>query len=83
MPEQLRSPFPEFKIAKRLRLTGAWGHVTCCDQSSVNPLIRALFEGVKVERGKMAKGSLISSQFLGQLSKLMTLIGSTEAHFIR
>ncbi|CDI86233.1 myosin A, putative [Eimeria praecox] len=52
-------------------------------QASGNPVVRALFEGVKVERGKMAKGSLIGSQFLGQLSKLMSLIGSTEAHFIR
>ena len=53
------------------------------DQASGNPVVRALFEGVKVERGKMAKGSLIGSQFLAQLNKLMSLIGSTEAHFIR
>ncbi|OEH74173.1 hypothetical protein cyc_04385 [Cyclospora cayetanensis] len=52
-------------------------------QGSGNPVVRALFEGVKVEKGKMAKGSLIGSQFLAQLNKLMTLIGSTEAHFIR
>ncbi|CDJ56122.1 hypothetical protein EMWEY_00014750 [Eimeria maxima] len=52
-------------------------------QASGNPVVRALFEGVKVERGKMAKGSLIGSQFLAQLNKLMSLIGSTEAHFIR
>ncbi|KAL8447765.1 hypothetical protein Emag_004173 [Eimeria magna] len=50
-------------------------------QASPNPVIRALFEGVKVEKGKIAKGSLIGSQFLAQLNKLMTLIGSTEAHF--
>ncbi|KAL8446773.1 hypothetical protein Emed_004775 [Eimeria media] len=52
-------------------------------QASPNPVIRALFEGVKVEKGKIAKGSLIGSQFLAQLNKLMTLIGSTEAHFVR
>lgn len=49
----------------------------------MNSVVRALFEGVKVEKGKIAKGSLIGSQFLAQLSKLMSLIGSTEAHFIR
>ncbi|KAL8425451.1 hypothetical protein Efla_006850 [Eimeria flavescens] len=52
-------------------------------QASANPVIRALFEGVKVEKGKMAKGSLIGSQFLAQLNRLMALIGSTEAHFVR
>lgn len=52
-------------------------------QASSNAVVRDLFQGVRVEKGKMAKGSLIGSQFLGQLDKLMALIGSTETHFIR
>lgn len=52
-------------------------------QASQNTVVRSLFKGVKVEKGKMAKGALIGSQFLAQLNKLMTLIGTTEAHFIR
>lgn len=43
-------------------------------QSSTNRVVRELFEGVVVERGKLAKGSLISNQFMSQLSGLMQLI---------
>lgn len=52
-------------------------------QNSSNPIVKQLFEGQVIERGKMAKGSLIGSQFLNQLTSLMTLINSTEPHFIR
>lgn len=52
-------------------------------QASSNPVTKALFEGVVVERGKLAKGQLIGSQFLRQLTGLMELINSTEPHFIR
>ncbi|SBS85891.1 myosin A, putative [Plasmodium ovale] len=51
--------------------------------SSGNEIVRGLFEGQVIEKGKMAKGSLIGSQFLNQLTSLMTLINSTEPHFIR
>lgn len=52
-------------------------------QKSPNPIVKALFEGQVIERGKIAKGSLIGSQFLNQLTSLMALINSTEPHFIR
>lgn len=51
--------------------------------TSKNDIVKALFEGRVIEKGKMAKGSLIGSQFLNQLLSLMTLINSTEPHFIR
>ncbi|CXJ03190.1 myosin A [Plasmodium berghei] len=50
---------------------------------SENKVVSGLFEGQVIEKGKMAKGSLIGSQFLNQLTSLMTLINSTEPHFIR
>nr|AZL94460.1 myosin 2 [Nephromyces sp. MMRI]AZL94461.1 myosin 2 [Nephromyces sp. MMRI] len=52
-------------------------------QKSENPLARQLFEGVVMEKGKMAKGLLIGSQFLSQLQSLMEIINSTEPHFVR
>lgn len=52
-------------------------------QRSPNPVAAGTFEGVVVERGKLAKGQLIGSQFLGQLNELMSLINMTEPHFIR
>lgn len=52
-------------------------------QKSSNPIVKELFEGQVIERGKIAKGSLIGSQFLNQLTTLMALINSTEPHFIR
>lgn len=52
-------------------------------QASKNPLVAALFEGIVMEKGKMAKGMLIGSQFIGQLDGLMNLINSTEPHFVR
>lgn len=38
------------------------------------PLTNKLFDGVVVEKGKLAKGQLIASQFLRQLTELMDLI---------
>lgn len=52
-------------------------------QASKNPVVKALFEGVVVEKGKLAKGQLIASQFMRSLNSLMDLICSTESHFIR
>lgn len=43
-------------------------------QASANPVCAGLFDGVVVERGKLAKGSLISNQFTRQLQQLMELI---------
>uniref|UniRef100_A0A8C9GPQ9 Myosin-A-like n=1 Tax=Piliocolobus tephrosceles TaxID=591936 RepID=A0A8C9GPQ9_9PRIM len=51
--------------------------------TSKNDIVKALFEGQVIEKGKMAKGSLIGSQFLNQLISLMSLINCTEPHFIR
>ncbi|PHJ26083.1 myosin d [Cystoisospora suis] len=51
--------------------------------ASSNEIVKTLFAGVKVEKGKMAKGMLIGSQFLSQLRSLMEIIKSTESHFIR
>eukprot|EP00914_Ancora_sagittata_P031282 GHVO01063276.1.p1 GENE.GHVO01063276.1~~GHVO01063276.1.p1 ORF type:complete len:772 (+),score=161.73 GHVO01063276.1:306-2318(+) len=51
--------------------------------SSANEVTNELFAGVVIEKGKMPKGQLIGSQFLGQLEALMELINSTEPHFIR
>ncbi|CRG95132.1 myosin A, putative [Plasmodium gallinaceum] len=51
--------------------------------NSENEIVKQLFEGQIIEKGKMAKGSLIGSQFLNQLTSLMALINSTEPHFIR
>ncbi|ETW34627.1 myosin-A [Plasmodium falciparum UGT5.1] len=52
-------------------------------KDSHNPIVQQLFEGQVIEKGKIAKGSLIGSQFLNQLTSLMNLINSTEPHFIR
>ncbi|CBZ54561.1 hypothetical protein NCLIV_049900 [Neospora caninum Liverpool] len=52
-------------------------------QQSSNPVVAQLFAGIVMEKGKMAKGQLIGSQFLTQLQSLMELINSTEPHFIR
>ncbi|CBZ51826.1 hypothetical protein NCLIV_016180 [Neospora caninum Liverpool] len=52
-------------------------------QASPNKVTKALFEGVVMEKGKIAKGQLIASQFMRSLSALMDLISSTEPHFIR
>lgn len=46
-------------------------------------MVKALFEGVVIEKGKLAKGQLIASQFMRSLNSLMELICSTESHFIR
>uniref|UniRef100_A0A8C9H234 Myosin-A-like n=1 Tax=Piliocolobus tephrosceles TaxID=591936 RepID=A0A8C9H234_9PRIM len=51
--------------------------------ASNNDIVKALFEGQIIEKGKIAKGSLIGSQFLNQLISLMSLINCTEPHFIR
>uniref|UniRef100_A0A3B0MIE6 Myosin-A n=1 Tax=Theileria annulata TaxID=5874 RepID=A0A3B0MIE6_THEAN len=51
--------------------------------SSNNPLVSELFMGDEVVSGKLAKGMLIGSQFMNQLDSLMTLINSTDPHFIR
>jgi len=52
-------------------------------KSSPNLVTKSLFENVVVERGKLAKGQLIGSQFMSQLEALMGLINQTEPHFIR
>ena len=52
-------------------------------QASPNPVTSDLFDGVKKEKGKLAKGELIGSQFLLQLNSLMGIINSTEPHFVR
>eukprot|EP00914_Ancora_sagittata_P022990 GHVO01045643.1.p1 GENE.GHVO01045643.1~~GHVO01045643.1.p1 ORF type:complete len:510 (-),score=126.45 GHVO01045643.1:14-1375(-) len=52
-------------------------------QASTDSVANTLFEGVVMERGKLAKGQLIGSQFLTQLTDLMAIINSTEPHFIR
>lgn len=52
-------------------------------QQSPSPVVSAMFRGVVIEKGKLAKGQLIGSQFMLQLEKLMALINSTEPHFIR
>eukprot|EP00921_Rhytidocystis_pertsovi_P005442 GHVQ01009377.1.p1 GENE.GHVQ01009377.1~~GHVQ01009377.1.p1 ORF type:complete len:867 (+),score=136.57 GHVQ01009377.1:255-2855(+) len=51
--------------------------------SSKNCVSSNLFEGVVLERGKLAKGQLIGSQFMLQLERLMEIINGTEPHFIR
>lgn len=43
-------------------------------QESKNPVCSQIFEGVVVEKGKLAKGQLIGSQFMRQLNELMALI---------
>ncbi|KAF8822282.1 myosin D [Cardiosporidium cionae] len=52
-------------------------------QNSSNTIACQLFEGIVMEKGKMAKGLLIGSQFLNQLQALMEIINSTEPHFVR
>ncbi|CDI81904.1 Myosin, heavy polypeptide 1, skeletal muscle,adult, related, related [Eimeria acervulina] len=52
-------------------------------QASTNVVVKELFAGIVMEKGKMAKGQLIGSQFLKQLEALMDLINSTEPHFVR
>lgn len=52
-------------------------------QASTNSIAGELFEGVEVERGKLAKGQLIGSQFMGQLEEMMLILNKTEPHFIR
>ncbi|OEH74303.1 putative myosin A [Cyclospora cayetanensis] len=52
-------------------------------QASSNLVVKDLFAGIVMEKGKMAKGQLIGSQFLRQLEALMELINSTEPHFVR
>lgn len=58
-------------------------------RTSPNMVTRALFhsEGDLAEltasKGKLAKGRLIGSQFLQQLTRLMDLINMTEPHFVR
>eukprot|EP00922_Rhytidocystis_sp_ex-Travisia-forbesii_P048910 GHVS01072822.1.p1 GENE.GHVS01072822.1~~GHVS01072822.1.p1 ORF type:complete len:390 (-),score=58.41 GHVS01072822.1:778-1947(-) len=43
-------------------------------QASENEVASQLFKGIVMEKGKMAKGQLIGSQFMIQLDSLMTLI---------
>lgn len=43
-------------------------------QRSQNAVTSGMFDGVIVEKGKLAKGQLIGSQFLNQLNALMNLI---------
>ena len=64
-------------------------------QKSKNPVAFALYEDhevvkvlsettVRISRqGKSAKGNLIGSQYLAQLTSLMDLINTTEPSFIR
>ncbi|KAJ1613731.1 unconventional myosin [Cryptosporidium canis] len=52
-------------------------------QKSPNKLVADLFKDVFVERGKMAKGQLIGSQFMNSLGSLMSIVNETEPHFIR
>ncbi|EZG47683.1 putative myosin [Gregarina niphandrodes] len=52
-------------------------------QKSSSHVTAALFKDVTITKGKIGKSQLISSVFLGQLTKLMELIRSTEPHFIR
>ncbi|KAL8437328.1 hypothetical protein Efla_004286 [Eimeria flavescens] len=52
-------------------------------QASQNCVVKDLFAGIVMEKGKMAKGQLIGSQFMRQLEALMDLINSTEPHFVR
>ncbi|CDJ31473.1 LOW QUALITY PROTEIN: uncharacterized protein EMH_0067060 [Eimeria mitis] len=52
-------------------------------QASTNVVVKDLFAGIVMEKGKIAKGQLIGSQFLKQLEALMELINSTEPHFVR
>lgn len=54
-----------------------------CVQASTDEVVSQLFEGITMEKGKMAKGMLIGSQFISQLEDLMALINSTEPHFVR
>eukprot|EP00917_Polyrhabdina_sp_WS-2016_P020973 GHVP01045222.1.p1 GENE.GHVP01045222.1~~GHVP01045222.1.p1 ORF type:complete len:809 (+),score=141.40 GHVP01045222.1:80-2428(+) len=51
--------------------------------ASTDPVVGALFAGIKVEKGKIGRGELIGSQFLLSLGSLMDLINSTEPHFVR
>lgn len=43
-------------------------------QASSNSIVREMFGEIKVERGKLAKGQLIASKFLGQLDEMMKII---------
>lgn len=43
-------------------------------QKSRNPIVRAMFGDIKVERGKLAKGQLIASKFVTQLDEMMSII---------
>ncbi|PFH33040.1 myosin E [Besnoitia besnoiti] len=52
-------------------------------QASPNSVMSALFAGVVVEKGKIAKGQLLASQFMRSLNSLMEIISSTGSHFIR
>jgi len=52
-------------------------------KTSSEAVMKQMFVDVAVERGKLAKGQLIASQFLQQLSSLMQLIRQSEPHFIR
>eukprot|EP00922_Rhytidocystis_sp_ex-Travisia-forbesii_P048911 GHVS01072823.1.p1 GENE.GHVS01072823.1~~GHVS01072823.1.p1 ORF type:complete len:673 (-),score=82.08 GHVS01072823.1:358-2139(-) len=52
-------------------------------QASPNIVSKSLFDGIVLERGKLAKGQLIGSQFVNQLDSLMSLINTTEPHFVR
>lgn len=52
-------------------------------QKSQSELVSNLFKDVFIERGKMAKGQLIGSQFINSLGTLMSIIDETEPHFIR
>ncbi|KAH0488810.1 MAG: hypothetical protein KVP17_000609 [Porospora cf. gigantea B] len=54
----------------------------CC-HAAESPVVTAMFSEVEVVRGKLAKGQLIASQFLKQLDEMMSIILSTEPHFIR
>lgn len=56
--------------------------ITLVNESS-NPVVSTLFANVPIVSGKLAKGMLIGSQFMSQLDSLMTLINSTDSHFIR
>ncbi|PHJ20783.1 myosin c, partial [Cystoisospora suis] len=51
--------------------------------ASPDPVTSQLFAGVEIEAGKIGRGTLIASQFLKNLEKMIGIIGQTEAHFIR
>lgn len=59
-------------ISKNMDLLKA--ELTEVAQASPNDVVREMFSGIVVERGKLAKGQLIASQFLRQLDQMIGII---------